>query len=61
MTVINKTLNAFSVETGASWNAIMQMRNLFPTDHDQITENQKMTMWKIMAKHSNVVLMGPHA
>ena len=32
----------------------MLMRKLFHTDHDQITEDQKVNMWKIMAKHSNV-------
>ena len=52
MIAINTTLNcnAFSVETEASWNAIMQMRKLSPTDHDQITEYQKVNMWPSILK-----------
>ena len=37
-----------------------EMSQLFPIDNDQITDDQKLSLWKIMAKHSNAVSRGPH-
>ena len=53
--------NALSVESEPSWDIVDEMRQLFPVDNDQMTDVQKLSMWKIMAKHSNAVSRGPHA
>ena len=37
-----------------------EMRQLFPIDNDQITDDQKLGVWKIMAKHSDAVSRGSH-
>ena len=52
--------NALSVESEPSWDIVDEMRQLFPIDNDQITDDQKLSVWKIMAKHSNAVSRGPH-
>ena len=52
--------NALSVELEPGWALVDEMRQLFPIDNDQITEDQKLSVWKIMAKHSNEVSRGPH-
>ena len=52
--------NVLSVELEPAWAVADKMRQLFPIDNDQITEDQKLSVWKIMAKHSNAVFRGPH-
>ena len=52
--------NALSVEAEPSWNAVEEMTKLFPIDNDQITEDQKFSVWKIMARHSKAVSRGPN-
>ena len=52
--------NALSVELEPGWAVFDEIRQLFPIDNDQITEDQKLSVWKIMAKHSNAVSRGPH-
>ena len=52
--------NALSVESEPSWDIVDEMSQLFPIDNDQITDDQKLSVWKIMAKHSNAVSRGPH-
>ena len=53
--------NALSVELESGWAVVDEMRQLSPMDNDQIMEDQKLSMWKIMAKHSNVeISRGPH-
>ena len=52
--------NALSVEGEPSRNVVKEMRKLFPIDNDQITEDQKLNVWKIMAKHFKAVSSGPH-
>lgn len=37
-----------------------ERREVFPTDNNQATEDRKLNMWKIMAKHPNTVSRGPH-
>ena len=36
------------------------MKKLFLIDNDQITEDQKLNVWRIMAKHSEAVSRAPH-
>jgi len=52
--------NALSDESEPSWDIVEEMRQLFPTDNDQMTDDQKLSGWKIMAKHSHAVSRGPH-
>ena len=52
--------NVLSVESEPSWDIVDEMSQLFPIDNDQITDDQKLSVWKIMAKHSNAVSRGPH-
>jgi len=52
--------NTLSVEFEPSWDIVDEMRQLFPIDNDQVTDDQKLSLWKIMAKHSNTVSRGPH-
>ena len=51
--------NASSVEAESSWGVVEEMGQLFPIENDQITEDQKLSVWKIMAKHSKAVSRGP--
>ena len=57
-----RTVNcsALSVESEPSWDIVDEMRQLFSINNDQITDDQKMSVWKIMAKNSNTVSKGPH-
>ena len=52
--------NALLVKLEPSWDIVDEMRQLFSIDNDQITDDQKLSLWKIMAKHSNAVSRGPH-
>lgn len=52
--------NALLVESEPSWDIVDEIRQLFPIDNDQIMDDQKLSVWKIMAKHSNAVSRGPH-
>ena len=52
--------NALSFEAAPYWNTVDEMKKLYPIDNDQITEDQKLNVWGIMAKHSKVVSRGPH-
>ena len=56
------TLNCsvLSFEAEPSCDTVDEMRKLFPIDNDQITEDQKLNAWRIMAKHSKAVSRGPH-
>ena len=51
--------NAVSVEAELSWDAVEEMKKLFPMDNDQLTEDQKLSVWKILAQHSKAVSRGP--
>ena len=44
--------NGLSVESAPSWDIVDEMRQLFPIDNDQIMDNQKLSVWKIMANYS---------
>ncbi|PFX15936.1 Transposon Ty3-G Gag-Pol polyprotein [Stylophora pistillata] len=48
------------VEAELSWDAVEEIKKLFPIDNDQLTEDQKLSVWKILAKHSKAVSRGPH-
>ncbi|PFX13471.1 Retrovirus-related Pol polyprotein [Stylophora pistillata] len=52
--------NAVSVEAELSWDAVEEIKKLFPIDNDQLTEDQRLSVWKILAKHSKAVSRGPH-
>ena len=52
--------NALSFEAEPNWDTVDEMKKLFPIDNDQITEDQKLNVWRIMAKHSKAVSRGPH-
>ena len=52
--------NMLSFEAEPNWDTVDEMKNLFPIDNDQITEDQKLNVWRIMAKHSKAVSRGPH-
>ena len=51
--------NLISLEAEPSWDTVDEMRKLFPIDNDQITEEQKLNVWRILAKHSQAVSRGP--
>ena len=52
--------NMLSFEAEPNWDTVDEMKNLFPIDNDRITEDQKLNVWRIMAKHSKAVSRGPH-
>ena len=49
-----------SFEAEPNWDTVDEMKKIFPIDNDQITEDQKLNVWRIMAKHSKAVSRGPH-
>ena len=51
--------NALSVKAESDWDVIEEMRLLFPIENDQMTKDQKLSVWKIMAKHSKAVSRDP--
>lgn len=51
--------NAVSVEAEPSWSEVEEMRQLFPIDNDHITAEEKLYVWKILAKHSKAISRGP--
>ena len=52
--------NVLSYEAEPNWDTVDEMKKLFPIDNDQITKDQKLNVWRIMAKHSKAVSRGPH-
>ena len=52
--------NMLSFEAEPNWDTVDEMKKLFPIDNDQITEDQKLNVWRIIAKHCKAVSRGPH-
>ena len=52
--------NVLSFEAEPNWDTVDEMKKLFPIDNDQITEDQKLNVWRIMAEHSKAISRGPH-
>ena len=51
--------NAVTYGVENNHNTVNEMKQLFPIENDELSEEQKLAVWEIFAKHSQAVSRGP--